>query len=104
MANVELKPDWWKKAAPKSLAGGAVHGALTEVAKHAGTLEKAGPANYFKALEGLTAAIAKDEKKANDAKDKAALALLADLKKAKVAGHEQIMKQGKMGGGGIKGL
>ena len=107
MANVEMDPDWWKKNAPKSIAGGAVQIALGEVSKHSDALEKAGksgPTNYMQALEKLKAAIAKDEQKANQAKDKVALSMLADLKKAHITGKEEIMKQGQKAGGGIKGL
>jgi len=104
MANTELNPDWWKKVAPKSVAGGAVQTALVEVAKRRGAAEKGLPADYFKALDGLNAAIARDEQKANQAKDKAAVVLLADLKKASVQGRDQLTKRWKHGGGGVSGI
>jgi hypothetical protein len=107
MAKVELDPNWWKKNAPKSIAGGAVQGALAEVAKHGGgNLEKTGhPGNYFKALDNLKAAIFKDEQTANKAKDNVALAMLANLKQAHVEGRGKAEAHLKLKGDGqVKGL
>ena len=86
MAKAELDPDWWKKNAPKSIAGGQVLGALTEVDKKS-ELDKTGDhVGYFRALDKLKAAIAKDEQLANKAMDKIALTMLTELKAAAAAG------------------
>src|ERR1700722_1099133 len=106
MAKAQLDPDWWKQNAPKSIKDGEVHDALAEVAKHGANLEKSGdPSVYLKALDKLKAAIGKDEATANKAKDKDALALLADLKKAHGEGRGNTEGSLKLKGQGtVKGF
>jgi hypothetical protein len=87
MAKVELNPDWWKKNAPQSIAKGTVAAALAEVLKKQDTAKTGDHKGYVQALDKLKAAASKDEALAKTAKDNAALALLAELKKTADA-HE----------------
>ncbi|HEX3744334.1 MAG TPA: hypothetical protein VHW09_10405 [Bryobacteraceae bacterium] len=98
MAKVELNPGWWKKNAPKSIAGGEVLKALTEAAPKM-EVEKSGDhASYFKALDKIKAAVAKDQQIATKAKDAAASAMLTELLKVAAQGRGSTESHLKHGG------
>jgi hypothetical protein len=89
MGKVELDPNWWKKNAPKSIASGQVTAALAEVVKRKDIEKSNDHKGYWKALDLLNAAAAKDEQLAKKANDKAAIALLAELKKTSAESRGQ---------------
>ena len=99
----ELDSGWWKKNAPESIGNGAVAKALVDISKAQADLEKSGNFDgYAKALEKLRVAIGKDEAIAKAKKDKEAIALLADAKKAADAQEDEQKKRLTVKDGGTE--
>jgi hypothetical protein len=101
---VQLDSSWWKKNAPESIANGGVAKALVDVSKAQADLEKSANFDgYAKALEKVRAAITKDEALAKAKKDKEALSLLADAKKAADGQEDEQKKRMTLKEGGSEG-